>query len=213
MALFSFSAVTELVLPTFSPARLWATGSPLPLETDAVLPLSSKISVPTLLESDVSVLIITAYSPVSVSPAFPSVTAAKTFTLPNIPRNRKQIPTHRPMDFLFFIHSSCKKFPFLQFTIFIVCTLCFFSALFWLISTKNGANVSFPLIHRPIYFLIKLLFLKLQILTAHLLNQLSLHLKKLRRKIHINLLWVGESSGLVPESALFFLADCAKFHY
>ena len=64
-----------------------------------------------------------------------------------------------------------------------------------------------------LYFLIKLLFLKLQILTAHLLNQLSLHLKKLRRKIHINLLWVGESSGLVPESALFLLADCAKFHY
>ena len=55
-----------------------------------------------------------------------SVTAAKTFTTSSIPRSRRQIPTHRPMDFLFFIHSSCKKFPFLQFTIFTVCTLCFF---------------------------------------------------------------------------------------
>ena len=126
IALFSFNAVTELVLPAFSPARLWAAGSSLPLETDAVLPLSSKISVPVLLESDVSVLIITAYSPVSISPAFPSVTAAKTFTLPSIPRSRRQIPTHKPMDFLFFIHSSCKKFSFLQFTIFTFCTLCFF---------------------------------------------------------------------------------------
>jgi len=40
-----------------------------------------------------------------------------------------------------------------------------------------------------------LLFLELQILAAHFLDQLSLHLEKLRGKIHINLLWVGESSG------------------
>ena len=47
-----------------------------------------------------------------------------------------------------------------------------------------------------------LLFLELQILAAHFLDQLSLHLEKLRGKIHINLLRIGESSGLIPECTL-----------
>ena len=65
-----------------------------------------------------------------------------------------------------------------------------------------------------LYFVVltNLFFLKLQILTAHLLDQLFFHLIKLRGKIHVNLLRVGESSGLIPESALLLLADCAKLH-
>ena len=65
-----------------------------------------------------------------------------------------------------------------------------------------------------LYFVVltNLFFLKLQILTAHLLDQLFFHLIKLRGKIHVNLLRVGESSGLIPESALLLLADLSLIH-
>ena len=102
----SISAVCSDVSPSScTVARSSASGS---AESADCADVPSNCKVPVSPEFTVSVLMITAYSPESVSPGFPSCTAAKTSVPQNNPRSIRQNISRRQKSFVFFI-----LFPFL----------------------------------------------------------------------------------------------------
>ena len=78
-----------------------------------------------------------------------------------------------------------------------------------IIYTKSPGHVYTVYTPGLSYIFIKLVF---QRLSAHLLQQLRFNLIKLIRKVHINLMRVHETFGLIPEGVLLLRADITDFH-
>ena len=66
--------------------------------------------------------------------------------------------------------------------------------------------------HSRAFQFFNLSYLILQRLSAHLLQQLRLDLIKLVRKIHINLMRIDQTFGLIPESLFFSGTDVTDLH-